>query len=91
MAERARVAVLKTRPETVLEDYQRLAELAGLALGRGLFYRDPSREIQRRMSERMDVLAGEFETRDKAETFGWDLVLEGTAEEFIVADGASRP
>lgn len=37
------------------------------------------------------VLVGKFETRDQAETFGWDLVLEGTAEEFIVADGASRP
>ena len=29
MAKKARVAVLKTRPETVLEDYQRLMELAG--------------------------------------------------------------
>jgi uncharacterized protein (DUF362 family) len=29
MAKRARVAVLRTRPETVLEDYQRLMELAG--------------------------------------------------------------
>lgn len=29
MAKRARVAVLKTRPETVLEDYQRLMEMAG--------------------------------------------------------------
>ncbi|MBM3892398.1 MAG: DUF362 domain-containing protein, partial [Verrucomicrobia bacterium] len=27
---RATVAVLKTKPETVLEDYARLAELAGL-------------------------------------------------------------
>jgi len=30
MAQRARVAVLKTRPETVLDDYRRLAELAGM-------------------------------------------------------------
>ncbi|MGI5835669.1 MAG: DUF362 domain-containing protein [Chloroflexota bacterium] len=29
MGDRARVAVLKTRPETVLDDYQRLMELAG--------------------------------------------------------------
>ncbi|MHB0871426.1 MAG: DUF362 domain-containing protein [Chloroflexota bacterium] len=29
MAKRARVAVLKTRPETVLEDYRRLLEMAG--------------------------------------------------------------
>jgi len=29
MAKRARVAVLKTRPETVLEDYHRLMEMAG--------------------------------------------------------------
>ncbi|MGE5620414.1 MAG: DUF362 domain-containing protein [Sphingomonadaceae bacterium] len=29
MAKRARVAVLKTRPESVLEDYQRLLEMAG--------------------------------------------------------------
>ena len=31
MATRAKVAVLRTQPETVLEDYQRLCELGGMA------------------------------------------------------------
>ena len=59
IAEDAILTGLRAGAETLFRRH-RLAELAGLALGRGLFYRDPSREIQRRMSERLDVLAGEF-------------------------------
>ena len=35
MALRAKVAVLRTQPETVLQDYRRLFELAGGAAGAG--------------------------------------------------------
>ena len=35
MALRTKVAILRTQPETVLQDYQRLFELAGGAAGAG--------------------------------------------------------